>query len=214
MSLKFYNTDGELIDIAQSGGIIDTVLDANSDNPVSNAAITKAITQLQGTVTGVKGDRESTYRTGNVNLTAEQVGGLSLSQAGSTRDYKIKEQTSSWTSYFFNSQNKYYVIKGYLEGDAVPKYLRICCGNASIGIYSTAILTFPINMVNTPVVLTTSSWSNINEATNGKGMSKIASLMPPYNVTPTNFQVYNQTNRVMEQATYLKWIKLISPFIQ
>jgi len=52
---------------------------------------------LAGTpVTGVKGDKESTYQTGNVNITPENIGALSLKKGGTiNNNFKVNKESST-----------------------------------------------------------------------------------------------------------------------
>lgn len=54
---------------------IDTALSTTSTNAVQNKVITTELNK-KGTVTGVKGNSQSSYGTGNVNLTAANVGAI------------------------------------------------------------------------------------------------------------------------------------------
>lgn len=72
-TLTFTTPDGTVTDVLH----VDNIPTENSINPVSSGGMFTALAgkvDKEGSVTGVKGNSESTYRTGNVNITKANVG--------------------------------------------------------------------------------------------------------------------------------------------
>lgn len=65
----------------QNALTFDTTPTPGSSNPITSGGVYIAIGQLDTGVTGVKGNAESTYRTGNVNLSPADVGAVASNNA-------------------------------------------------------------------------------------------------------------------------------------
>lgn len=165
---------------------------------LDGATLATAIASIGSLVTGVKGNNEGTYRTGNVNITPANIGAYSQAET----DSAIQQSTAIMNFNFPNSADTWSEIYPYLSSIPINKSALFVCAQTTASTLSNGLLSFAVKgMVNRPLEGTFDFFAYSGYLTDRMWVWRISGLTSA-SATPTvgNVAVYRTAENYVPSA--------------